>query len=77
MAEKEPKMKFDHDYWLNELVTIGKQLMPEKFTDEYIVVLKKKWKTVGGLTRLHLQVVKRRNDLFNHQNNKQHESANS
>jgi len=64
MAADTPKPKFDFNYWIQQLIGIGYQLDPAKYTNDYKVLLVQEW-AKQPLTKLHQRVLKRRQDLSN------------
>lgn len=59
-SPKPLKLKFGFDYWLNQLIEIGKKIDGEsKYTADYIRTMRIKWRDIG-LSRLHQKVVERK-----------------
>jgi hypothetical protein len=60
-----PKLQFGFAYWFKELLDVGKQIEPDKYTTDYIAKMEKAWKQ-QPLTKLQLKVIERRDELQNH-----------
>lgn len=56
-------LKFGFDYWLAELIDLGRQIEPHKYDAKYINYMKERWREVP-LTMLHGAVSKRRREIL-------------
>lgn len=66
MSTDTPKLKFDFNYWIGQLIEAGKKLDPAKYTPEYEVMLVREW-AKQPITKLHQRVLKRKQDIVNKQ----------
>ena len=59
MADKQ----YNFEYWLAELIDLGKSVEPDKYTGSYIAHMRKAWSEYP-LTLLHNKVLKRRSEIL-------------
>lgn len=56
-----PKLRFDHNYWIAELIAAGRKIEPHKYTAEHVGRVTRAWK-FKPITKLHAIVERRRRE---------------